>query len=499
MVSCADENSFGDNYEPSLTAHYLYLPDKTLSFDADQSLSKTMSVGAVTTPWRFSGMADWLTVSPASGSGDATVTATATANTSGDDIRTSVFNFSSTDSGYSYSSTITATQGAATPYINLSAASLEFSGATSSKTVSVTSNTAWTATCDKDWAKLTVAPDKSSITILVDENQTTSSRTATITLAGKTTKTIAVTQSVAKVTNDAAWNTITFGNTAASYVVKVTSDVEWSASTPQSWIDITPSTGKAGTTEVVVSVTANPTDADRRGSIDIKIGTQKISSIVVNQRGRYFDVTPMGLETLPSKGGVHRVHISSNEPWTAVTDAAWLKLSTNNGEGEIDVTMTAEDNASLRERSATTTFTPAKATPVKVTTVQSGRYLIVNTDHIDFFSKGGTSETYTINTDASFTITKQGEWFTLNTHPNAFTITAAENPTTASREGKIVITITDLNEGETFVLEIPIVQKASGVEFGLGDFTPDANWNISGEVGLTITINGFSGDENWNP
>lgn len=843
LVGCADENSFGDSFLPSLSAHYLYVPETTLSFGADKELSKNINVESVNTPWQFSGMAEWLTLSPTTGDKDAVIAAKATANLSADNVRTSVFTFCSAETDFPFNVTMSATQSAALPYINLSESSLEFSGASSIKVVDVTANTSWSATCAEKWVKVISSADKTSVSISVDENLSSGSRNASVLLSGGASKTITLTQRVALITpsslsrsfentggtssvsfnseaqwtascseswiqlsqnsgnagdatlsitaesnftpsqreayvyvktgtntgltititqggnyitpdeetinipasasqqkvnvnanvkwsaiSNASWltvapssdgktillnveenttgairtatvsfvgieatdvknslrvtqsaanapvaeqNTLEFNNQGGSYTINVSSEVAWKAASPQSWIDIDPSEGKAGTTAITISVTPNPTEQDRKGNVDISIGGNVVSVISVNQKGnfielststitlaapasssaqleissntewsviskpswatitpengmgsktvtitalenestssrtdyivigkagtslqksvnivqnghtfdnliaslsfeskdesksveiktdgawsaksnddwihisplngsgnstlivsvdentaddsrtgsidvsvgdktqtiavtqtgKYITITPTSQDAIPSKGGTHQIHISSNESWTANCDADWLKLSLDKGEGEIDITLTAQDNPSIYERLATTTFTPLYTTPIKVVTLQAARYLRTNVNQVSFFSKGGTSEIITIDTDASFSIRTSDSWFTVNQNAKTFTVSAADNSTGNTREGKITITMSGLNEGESFSLEIPVVQKARGENFTIGGFGEDENWSPAGNTFLNITINGFGEEEDWN-
>lgn len=843
LVGCADENSFGDSFQPSPSAHYLYVPETKLSFDADKNLSKNINIESVNTPWRFSGMAEWLTLSPTTGDQDAVISAQATPNLSADNVRTSVFTFSSAETDFSFNVTMSATQSAAFPFINLSESSLEFSGASSTRVVDVTANTAWSATCAENWVKVIPSADKTSVSISVDENLSSSSRDASVLLSGGTSKIITITQRVALITpstltrsfeniggtsnvsfnsetqwtascseswiqlsqtsgnagdatlsitaesnftpsqreacvfvitgtntgltitvtqggnfitpesesinvsapasqqkmnvdanvkwtasSNASWlsiepstdgksvvlnvdenttgairtatvsfwgteatdvknslrvtqsaanapvseqNTLEFNNQGGSYTINVSSEVAWKAASPQSWIDITPSDGKAGTTAITISVTPNPTEQDRKGNVDISIGGNVVSTISVNQKGnfielsatsitiaapasssaqfevssntdwsviskpswitvtpengtgsktvtitalenestssrtdyivigkagtslqksinvtqnghtfenliaslsfeskadsksveiktdgtwsaksnddwihvsplsgsgnstlivsvdentadysrtgsvdvsvgditqtiavtqtgKYITITPTSQDAIPSNGGTHQIHISSNESWTATCDVDWLTLSTDKGEGEIDITLTAQDNPSIYERSATTTFTPLYTTPIKVVTLQAARYLRTNVNQVSFFSKGGTSEVITIDTDASFSIKTSDSWFTVNQNAKTFTVSATDNSTGSTREGKITISMNGLNEGESFSLEIPVVQKARGENFTIGTFGEDENWSPAGKTFLNITINGFGEEEDWN-
>lgn len=178
LVGCVDNNSFGNDYVPSLSVHYLYTPTTNLSFEADKNLQKELKIESENTPWEFSGQADWVAMSQSSGNANANICVTALKNTSGDSGRSSVFYFDSTDPTYSYNKAITISQESAKPFINLSVNKLTFSASSSSSTILIESNINWTISCSNDWVSFAISEDKSSIEISVKENLIPESRTA---------------------------------------------------------------------------------------------------------------------------------------------------------------------------------------------------------------------------------------------------------------------------------------------------------------------------------
>ena len=131
--------------------------------------------------WTASDDADWLSISPTSGSNNGTLTVNFTENTSGSE-RTGTITISGSDVG---SQSVTVTQ-AGSPTLSVSPSSRNVGSGTNSTTFTVTSNINWSASDDADW--LTVSPasgiNDGSITANFTENTTSSTRSGTITVSG---------------------------------------------------------------------------------------------------------------------------------------------------------------------------------------------------------------------------------------------------------------------------------------------------------------------------
>lgn len=677
MAGCDDHfpySYYGDLYSPASKGYYLYLAKTSLEFSGESSQDE-MNVQAEDTPWKFSGMASWLTLNPISGSKDAIVTVAATENPSGDNVRTSVFKLEATEMDVEKSFNISVTQKASSPYVTLSSSEYTFGASQSSQKFEVSSNVGWSISGGTTWLNISVASDSLSFIVTANENTTSSSRSATLYFYSNSSKrlnSLGIVQ-VAPSSPTSSPETLVFNQPGGTFSLSITSEVSWTASVDVSWLEVTPQSGSAGTTRLNIAATANTTAKERMGHLALYIGgkematievrqkglyvetepesltfsaqsesknlhissnvawsvfskpewvnlpdttsgngygiltlqvedywgsldrsgvltlgasgTDLVTSVPITQKGRFFDnltslltfdasagsesitvstdgkwtakvteeatswlsitpisgtgngtiqisvtenandeertgevqvtvgsttksvgivqngkyftVSPASFAMLPSTGGSHTIHIASDDSWTANTSSSWMTLSRNSGTGNVDVTLTAPDHPSVTARDDTTTFTPTYAQPVRVITRQSGRFLTVDVTSIRFFARGGTSDPVQVSTDATFTLATSDSWLSIQRQNNAFTVTATENTTDARREGKVVITMTGLPEGEEYTLEIPVVQRinSSGVE--VEPYNTDQQWELNGN-GMTIRVIGFSTDKNWD-
>lgn len=600
LASCVD-TPVPEEYKPTGEAHYLEVSQTELSFGSDAE-SKTVSVHS-SQSWIFSDYATWLNFSSGSGNGDSEVSIDAEENLSADVVRTSIFYLKTMDEGWNFAKTMSADQKAAIPYIVFNPESITTAGSASNHKINVNANTQWTARCDAEWVSLTPASDLSYLDVTLSENLTNVTRTAHIIVEGAKTETFVVTQNAANLSANV--NTLEYSQSGGSYLLKINSEVAWSANTTYDWIDVTPVSGAAGEASITIATTPNWGNNSRTGSVGFYIGNDKYTSIVikqdgvklsavnelsfralgesktvevdaniswkvlskpnwisvspesadgssvmtvsagnnsdaanrtgiiklgnegvtqtaeisVSQDGKYFSVNNEAL-AIGSKGGKMQVSLATNDSWSIslLNNAEWLTVSEMSGEESLTVDFTAGDNPSVNPRSETATITPTDLDPVNVILRQSARYLTVDSEGVQFFSKGGTSAPIVISTDGKYSISEQTDWLSITHEGDVLTVTADVNETGHIRTGDITITLTDLTEG-SITLTLTVTQIAPGGNFSREDYTEDnlwdatynsvftisvigysadANWDEKEHHGLTLAIEGYKGDENWD-
>lgn len=580
LASCVD-TPVPEEYKPTGEAHYLEVSRAELNYGANggsEDLSITSSQN-----WSFSDYASWLSLSTDNGNGNASITITAEENLSADIVRTSIFYLSTMDEGWNYTKGMSADQEAAVPYILFSPVSLTVSGSSSSNKVNVSANTKWTAKCDADWVEIIPASDLGSFEVILSENLTNESRSANVVLTGAKTETFVVTQNAANLTADT--KTLEYSQGGGSYLLKINSEVAWTASTSYDWIDVSPANGVAGDADVTISTTPNWGSKSRTGSVVFYISNNKYASIVikqdgvklttivddltfralgdtktveveaniswkvlskpswisidpesadgstvmtitagnnseatnrtgiiklgndgitqtaeisVSQDGKYFSVNNEAL-AIGSTGGKMQVALSTNDSWSVslLNSVKWLSVSKNEGEESLTIDFSAGDNPSVNPRSETARISPKDLESVDVVIRQDARYLTVDSEGVQFFSKGGTSAPIIISTDGKYSVSEQTDWFSITHEGDVLTVTADVNETGYIRTGDISITLTDLIEG-SMTLTLTVTQVAPGGNFSREDYTDDNLWDATYNSVFTISVIGYASDENWD-
>ena len=123
---------------------------------------------------------------------------------------------------------------------------------------------------------------------------------------------------------------ITCPNAGGDYTVTVTSlEGAWSATTNESWIKVTPTSGEQGTTEVRIKISPNKESAETKGIITFTSGEETVSCPVTRaaKAAPYlYIVSDQALNT-PKEGGSYTIQVESNIKWSASSNAGWAKVS----------------------------------------------------------------------------------------------------------------------------------------------------------------------------
>lgn len=385
-------------------------------------------------------------------------------------------------------------------YLNVSPSAVSFDADACSRDIEVGSNMEWKVLAKPDW--VSASPENSkgdaTLTLRAADNSLTASRSGVVTIGIEglsIQQDITVSQKGRTFDNLIA--SLQFEAKSGSQTVTVTTDGSWTATSNQSWLTLSPASGK-GTATVTATASENTTDQPREALVTVKVGNTE-KTILVTQAAHYLTLAPTQFNALPSTGGSHQLTIASDDSWTASKKAAWLSVSPSSGTGTIEVTATAADNPSVNARKDTVAITPSYAIPVRAVILQDARYLKVDTRDIYFYYRGGTSDPVTVDTDGSYSVTASDTWLTIRQNGKTFTVTATENTTADKREGKVVVSLTGLVAGESKTIEIPVVQRVKSQGPGKDGFSPDEDWSVvGGSSAFKVTVTGYDDDSDWN-
>ncbi|MCL2089973.1 MAG: BACON domain-containing protein [Micrococcales bacterium] len=203
-------------------------------------------------------------------------------------------------------------------------------------TVEVQADGEWVVGSDRPW--LTVSPASGSgtgrITLRAAANNQASARWATVSVtdAGSV-RTVMVNQAgdgsaqvVPLNLGEDGWDV---GPHSGTTTVPIASDREWTASSDQPWLTVTPT----GTGRLALSVVQN-TGACRSATVRVDDGTF-VRHFVVNQEGASRQLSPslqVGASHLDVDwdAGTTSVLVSADGAWTVASDEAWMTASASN-------------------------------------------------------------------------------------------------------------------------------------------------------------------------
>ncbi|MCL2787997.1 MAG: hypothetical protein FWD59_05810, partial [Micrococcales bacterium] len=306
--------------------------------------------------WVASTDQSWLTVTPANGVTGDMAQVSAEPNTS-TLARTGTVRFSA-DTG---SALFTVTQAGATQGLTLSH-SLWFPNAAEERLeVGVSTNqSSWSASSNQTW--LTTSPSSGSagqtMTVIVTASELSASRSGVVTVvAGEARATLVVRQEpkyVSVKVSPPLW-TPEAGSSSSQVWVTTNQSLSWSASSNQSWLTVSSSTGISGAA-MTLAASANTTGSPRSATVSVVSGTARTTVAVTQAEGAVMPPSVSLSASMWSAGaGVAStgVVVSTNQSsWSASSNQSWLSVSPSSGQDGQTMTVSAQANTSPASRSA---------------------------------------------------------------------------------------------------------------------------------------------------
>ena len=313
---------------------------------------------------------------------------------------------------------VTVKQAGANATLSVSPAELTFTANTESKSLDVTSNTAWTAASGASWAKLnkTNGSGNAQIAVTAEENTAITQRSATITIKtadGKASATVKVTQSAANVIFSVDKNEHSVAAAGGDFTVKVTRNIGYKINSQPEWVKQTGKVSSGNTDTYTFTAEANTSTEAREGVIVFCNDNNECVPVTVKQAGANatLSVSPAEL-TFTAKPESKSFSVSSNTDWSVASSADWVKIGTTSGSGNAQVTASAEENTATTQRTATITLktTDGKATAtIKVT--QNPADVVFSIDIKEFsIDAKGEEITIKIKHNSAYSVKSMPDW-----------------------------------------------------------------------------------------
>lgn len=355
LGGCQESAQVSNRFKVSLHANYLH-PDQTdFSFQDAKGGTMQFSIQSQETSWKIENVPDWLTVSPTSGSATTTVTVTVQENVRANP-RSCLMTLSSTSEDWTYSKAISVSQPGATPYAELDQTEFVFDGKAHTVSVAARSNFDWQLSgTNVGWISTVYDEAKGVVNISVPANDTQAERSAQVNVvfSNQVYATFYVVQAAAEVsvTSEPLNYTINGG----SYTIEVSSEAPWKTNTSLSWLNITPTSGDAGTTTVTVSTSPNPYNESRSGFLYFLFSSsaKQIAAIEAHQDGVLLDLEDKDLYNLPAVSGTFPYVLTSNVDWQITQIPDFLTVTPASGSETTTIQITVADNPTFDAKTGT--------------------------------------------------------------------------------------------------------------------------------------------------
>lgn len=467
-----DENTSNIPRTGSLTIHSKSQPQITQKFTINQKLAyissttSNVNVGcnaeavAITVEsdgtWTSSAPS-WISVSPSAGSAGTTPVILSVSKNSTEAERNASVYFT-LQSGKCIDVPVCQ----AAMLLNVSTQSLSFSSNNSSLSFTVNSNTDWQIVSKPEW--LTVSTSTGSgntftVKANANENNTTNVRSGRIvvtTTDGALQREIKVTQSAKSV--DYSDVSLEFPHAGGSRSFSFSTDGSWTAQCSADWFSIDKTSGSNNAT-ITVTASENLSTEDRNGEVTLNIAGRTYVA-TVHQASKYVALSSDAFNIGSASSNIN-VTISSNTSWTATVNSAseWLKCTPTSGTGNAQLTISADENNTADNRTATIEVEIPNIKTYLINVTQLGKTVTVAPTSLTF-SKISSTADITVTSDAPFIVSRFGSWFSHYVTDNVIHVAATTNDTGVSRSGYLTITLTGLSSGSKSVT-VPVTQLAN--------------------------------------
>ena len=364
---------------------------------------------------------------------------------------------SSLSNGFSF-------QPACTPSLNATGQSVGAAGATGSVGVTAGSGCTWSATSNAGWITLTGATGgtgNGTVPYSVAANSTTSVRTGTLTIAGRT---FTITQAAAACTYALAPTSQSVnasGGTGSTAVTTLAGCAWTGVSNNTSWLTVTSGASGSGSGTVAFSASANPNTTARSGTLTI--GGQTFS-VTQAAAACTYALLPTSQSVVAAGGtGSTAVTALAGCAWTGVSNAtSWLTVTSGaSGSGPGTVAFSASANPNTTARTGTLTIGGQTFSVTQAAAACT--YALLPTSQSVVASGGTGSTAVTAPAGCAWTgVSNNTSWLTVTsgasgTGPGTVAFSASANPNTTARTGTLTI------GGQTF----SVTQAAAACTYAL--------------------------------
>ncbi len=337
ILSCCIQACGGDSPQQPSCAYAVTAG--TQAFSAAGGAG-TASIGTgATCPWSAAADSAWVTVSRGSGTGPATVEFAVAANSTST-ARTATLTIAGR--------ALPVNQDGRTPceyVVSPSSLDVVSSGGGASLTVTAAEGCAWTALSSDSWVAVgspSSGSGNGTVAVTIQSNSATSDRATSLTVAGRS---IPVRQAGGPVNPPQPYceysvspadTVMHWHATGLTLNISTSPGCPWTVATSDAWLGVDRTVG-TGAATVAVSFSQFTDDATRRAAVQVRWPTPTAGQNAwVTQEGCRYGVEPSA--SFPADGGARSATVVTQPispscsigcPWTAVSNAPWIHVTSS--------------------------------------------------------------------------------------------------------------------------------------------------------------------------
>jgi len=291
--------------------------------------------------------------------------------------------------------------------------------------ISIYSNCSWDITIEgQNWTTLSIDKKNGSgnveLWLSSDENPKATSRSATITFKSPgITKTLNVTQEGGKLSLTVDPTEYEFPADGGEKVFVIKGNTDWEVEHKPDWCQLSTLNGKAGTTELKVTVSENPSTTRQTDYIELK--GEITATINVFQQGKNYSLTvSTNAFNMDATGGTYDIVVTCNGSWhISIDNASWCHVDKQRGEvnttGET-VIVTCDPNKTTEKQTAHITVVAGDDAVIETITVTQLPATLPEVSKPSAEIKSSTEMKITSTFSSMYPVTECG--FCIGTSPN---------------------------------------------------------------------------------
>ena len=196
-------------------------------------------------------------------------------------------------------------------------------------------------------------------------------------------------QPVISIIDNGNTSELTFPSEASEQIVAFKSNYDWTATTSDEWIKVSPNSGNAGDNcKVTVSIEENDSYDTRQGQVTISIDGMSID-LAVSQDQKSALLLSTKQVKLPQAGGTFEVVVASNINFTYTIKADWIKAATSRALKENTMRFEAEANPEVDSRKGEIIFKGGGYTETVTVTQSQNNVITLSTSTVEIDTNGG--------------------------------------------------------------------------------------------------------------
>ena len=424
----------------------------------DQEDTYTVKINS-NTDWHASSNQSWCKVSPNTGTSNSNISILLEAN-----ITTSARQATVTVTAGNKQQTITINQKGCNE--NLSVSSNYFSVSPENKSYNfiIYTNLSWSVSSDQPWCTLSSSSGngENMLSFTVSENTTDQERKANIKVSsGSLSQEITVIQQSKSATLAVSTNSFSINAERSTYNFSITSNVDWTITSDQSWCEPAIAAGSNNQTVSFV-VSENVSAQARTAVISVKAGTL-LQQITITQTGTNQTLAVSKNSFLFGfEAGHGEFTISSNTNWNISSDQSWCNVASTSGSNNKTISFSITENTSTQRRTAIITIATSSSS-IQIVVTQEGKTevipnLSVSPESISVNENEQTSS-FNITCNTNWTVSSNQTWctpsMTLGSGDKTITCSISANTSSQARTATITVIAGNLSKAVT------VTQKGS--------------------------------------